>query len=160
MENKTPYQIQRLINITYSAFFFFVILVILISSVIVNNYGTITRADKELAEMLKYISFLSFLIHVPLAYIMPQRAIKKIDKELTLKEKLILYHKAVFLRFAILSSAVIFISVIFCIIADTNLVYVAAMGLVFFLIGKPNPFKTASDLGLSDEEKQQLFGGN
>jgi hypothetical protein len=159
MENKTPFQIQRAMSVTYTAFFVSVIIAIVISSVIVNKSGPILQdADREFAEIIKYIALFVFLLHIPLAYIIPQKAIKKIDKTIPLSEKLLLYNKSLIIRFALLSSAVIFVSVVFCLIADTNLIYIAAMGLVFFLIGKPNPFKTASDLELSDDEKKQLFG--
>ena len=157
MNHKTPSQIQRMLNISYSAFFFLTVFAILIASLIVNQMGHVLEPDRELFEILKYLSFISFLIHVPLAYILPQKAIKKIDRDAILEQKLVLYHKALFLRYAILASAVMFVSVIFCLTADTSLIYIAAMGLIFFLIGKPNPFKTASDLKLSDEDKQELF---
>ncbi len=152
---------QRMLNVTFSIFFFLVILAIVICSLVVKNTGGVLEgADREFTEMLKYIAMLIFLLHVPVAYILPQKSVKKIDKDVSLNEKLVLYHKAMVLRYALLSSAVIFVCIVFCLIVDTNLIYIAAMGLVFFLIGKPNPFKTASDLGLTDEEKQQLFGGN
>ncbi len=70
---------------------------------------------------------------------------------------MMLYYKALLIRFALLASGIIIISLVFCFTADTNLVYIAAMGLVFFLIGKPNPFKISSDMELPDEEKKQLF---
>ncbi len=157
MENKSPAQIQRLLNVKFSFFFFSAILVLLISSLSENYYGPFIDINKNTLDILKYIAIASLLIHLPIAFIIPQNAIKKIDKDLVLNAKMILYYKALFFRFAITASAIISVCLIFVITADTNLIYIAAMGLVFFLISKPSPFKTASDLQLKAEEKKELF---
>lgn len=157
MQNKTPMQIQRSLNVVFSFFFLSVIVVLLISSFVVKQYGPLMDLTESSIDILRYVAIFSLVIHLPLAFYLPQKAIRKIDNNIPLKNKMYFYYKALFLRFAIITSALIIICLFFVFTADTNIIYIAAMGLIFFLISKPNPFKTATDLKLKGEEKNQLF---
>jgi len=94
---------------------------------------------------------------IPLAYGYPQRMMRRVEPRWTLDLKIALYRRAVVLRLAMTASVFMMDALLFLATGDNDLLLLLAIILLFFILSRPTPFRAATDLGLSDGEKAELF---
>ncbi len=157
MDNQKPANQLRFLNRLYSIIFFSYIIFLILSSLVVSNAGPLLQEDPGLFTIIKSIAIGFPIILIPIAYTWPQRKIKAIDESSPLEEKMIFYRKALSLRLLLILVVALAVSFIFMLIGDTNLIMVLAIVLLFLVLSRPTPFKVATDLGLSDQEKLELM---
>jgi hypothetical protein len=149
-------EILRSINLIYWGIFLTTVMFIVIGAVYVSNAGSLPDADPQRNYIITTLLVFALMVIAPVSYAIPQKLIRKIDVNLELAGKLIAYRKATFIRLALMELAAILIALGFMATGNTNLVYVQVIVLLFFMIYKPTPFKIASDLSLSAEERKFL----
>ncbi len=158
MTDKNPIEAYKLITRTYGIMFIAIIVCIVSVSLYVSNLGSIIDAEASSAFFMQLGAVAITIAVIPFGYISSQKIIKNIDPALSLSKKLLPYRKALTLRFTSILAAAFFVSMFFWFTANTNLMIILAIVLLFYLISKPNPFKTADDLNLSEEDKHKLMG--
>ncbi len=157
MQKQSPKEILRGISFVYWAMLLGLVTFIVATSLFISHTETAPVTDPESVYIIKTVLIILLLGLVPLSYIFPQKQIAKIDKTLPLEQKLIFYRVAAFIRFALMNAAGILTALGFLLTGATNLIYLQAIILLFFIIYKPGPFKIASDLELDENEKQQIM---
>ena len=156
MEGSIQIQLNFLKRL-YGVLFASLIIMLLFASIMVSNYGSLLTPNEALFATLKSIAIAVGAIFLVVAYLYPQRLIRKIDSNLTLAEKIAMYRKPIGLRLILVTDAGIVSSIVFLLTADTNLMLVLTIILIFFILARPTPFKIAADLNLSEEEKNFLL---
>jgi FtsH-binding integral membrane protein len=141
----------------YGILFLTMIVFLVAASLIVSNMGPLLQEDPSMFHILKYIAIGVPIVAIPIAYSYPQKLISRISPELGFPEKLMEYEGALFIRFALVEGAAILVSIFFMLTGDTNLMMVLAIILLFFILSRPTPFKAATDLGLTEDEKAELM---
>jgi hypothetical protein len=149
-------EILRSINIIYWAVFLSAVMFIVISAIYVNNAGTLPDSDPQRNYIINAVLFFILIVLAPVSYAIPQRLIKKIDKNLTLPGKLLAYRRATLIRLVAMETAAITIALGFMATANTSLMYAQVIVLLFFMIYKPTAFKIAADLELTPDERKLL----
>lgn len=157
MKEQKPRDIIRNISFIYWAMLLGLVTFIVVTSLFVSNVGEVIISDPHTAYILKTVLIFILIVIAPISYLLPQKQINNIDKEQKLTVKLAAYHTASLIRFALMNSAGIFIALGFMLTANTNLIFLQAVVILFFLIYKPSPFKIASDLELDQNERQQIM---
>ncbi|MBW6479569.1 MAG: hypothetical protein K0B37_09085 [Bacteroidales bacterium] len=157
MKEQKPRDIIRSISFLYWAMLLGLVTFIVVASLFVSNVGEVIISDPHTAFILKTVLILILIVIAPISYLVPQRQINRIEKDQKLAAKLVAYHLASLIRFALMNSAGIIIALGFMLTANTNLIFLQAVVILFFLIYKPSPFKIASDLDLSEKERQQIM---
>ncbi len=149
--------IFKKMNRMYSTVFFALIILLLISSIYVSNLGAILGYDAVLFSYLQAVSIAITAIFLVFAYAWPQAGIKKIPEDALLEDKLHQYHEFINKRLLFIGLAGLFTCLFFVLTADTNLMVVLAIILIFLILSRPTPFKTKADINLSEEEKKALM---
>jgi DMSO/TMAO reductase YedYZ heme-binding membrane subunit len=157
MQEPTIKEVLNTNTTQYRILFFSLIFYIVASSLYVSNVGAVMENDPQMSYIVTMILTFLILILAPVSYLVPQKQIARIDPLALLADKLVLYRKAMFLRYLAMNLAGLFIAIGFAATANTNLILGLAIILLFFIIFKPSPFKIALDLALGDEEKQKLM---
>lgn len=145
------------VNKTYSMVFFALILLLLISSIYVSNLGAVLTYDAVLFTYLQAISIATTAIFLVFAYVYPQAKLKKIPPDSSLPDKMSRYRELITHRLILIGAAGLATCVFFILTADTNLMVVLAIILIFLILSRPTPFKVKADLALSEEEKKSLM---
>ena len=157
MKEQKPRDIIRKISFLYWAMLLGLVTFIVATSLFVSNVGEIIISDPHTAFILKTVLILILIVIAPISYLLPQRQINRIEKDQKLTAKLAAYHMASLIRFGLMNSAGILIALGFMLTANTNLIFLQAVVLLFFIIYKPTPFKIVSDLELNEKERQQIM---
>ncbi len=157
MQNQKPANQLKFLNRLYSIVFFSFIIILILASLVVSNAESLLQKDPELFTVLKSIAIGIAIILIPVAYGWPQKKIKAIGESESLEEKMTDYRKALTIRLYMILITAIAVSLVFMLIGDTNLIMVLAIVLLFLVLSRPTPFKIATDLGLSDQEKLELM---
>ena len=152
-----PLRIFKVTHRIYGILFFTMIFFLVAASLFVSNLGPLLKADPGLIHILKYIAIGVTIVIIPIAYSYPQKLINRINPELAFHEKMQEYQRALFIRFALVEGTALMVSIFFILSGDTNLMMVLAIILLFYILSRPTPFKAATDLGLTDDEKAQLM---
>ncbi len=150
----------RALNRLYAALFALIIVAVVVASLIVSNTGSLLSENPALFTHLQTVAFAISAILMVLAYAMPQKIVSRIPESDPLDEKMIDYRKAITWRLAFITDAALAVLVFFTLTGNTNLILVLAMILIFHILARPTPFKTASDLKLNEEEKLLLIQFN
>ncbi len=158
MDKNNPLTVYNSIMKTYGIVFIAIIVSIVSASLYVSNLGSIVEAESSSAFFMQLAAIAVTISIIPLGYISTQKMIKNIDPALTLQEKLLPYQKALTLRFLAIMAAAVLVNVFFWFTANTNLMLIVAIIILFYIISKPNPFKTADDLNLNTTDKLRLMG--
>ncbi len=156
MEENIKIQLNFLKRL-YGVLFASLIILLLFASIMVSNYGPLLSPNPPLFENLKTVAIAVAGIFLAIAFIYPQRQIGKISNTFSLAEKIDLYRKPIIIRLILITDAGIVSSLIFLLTADTNLMLILAIILILFILARPTPFKIASDLKLSEEEKTTIL---
>ncbi len=149
--------IFKKMNRMYSRIFFALIILLLFSSIYVSNVGALLAYDAVLFSYLQAVSIAITAIFLVFAYAWPQAGIKKIPEEASLEDKLSPYREHIIRRLLLIGLAGLFVCLFFVLTADTNLMVVLAIILIFLILSRPTPFKTKADINLSEEEKKALM---
>lgn len=149
--------IFREMNKRYSAAFFALILLLLVSSIYISNLGAVLTYDAVLFTYLQALSIAITAILLVFAYAYTQAQIKKIPSGDTLPDKIKKYKSAISYRIILIGLAGLTTCVFFVLTADTNLMVILSIILIFLILSRPTPFKTKADLSLSEEEKKALM---
>ncbi|TVQ87833.1 MAG: hypothetical protein EA393_09910 [Bacteroidetes bacterium] len=157
MQEQKPRDIIRNISFIYWAMLLGLVTFIVVTSLFVSNVGEVIISDPQTAFILKTVLILTLIVIAPISYLVPQRKINRIKKDQKLNVKLAAYHMASLIRFVLMNSAGILIALGFMLTANTNLIFLQAVVILFFLIYKPSPFKIASDMDLDEKERQQIM---
>jgi amino acid transporter len=157
MEQKQAKEIFRSLTKTYGTFFVAMIIFLVASSLILSSRGALSEGNGQMLVIQKAIAIGLAIIFIPLAYAYPQRQIRRIEHDWKLSLKITLYRQAVTLRLAIVASVFLINAIFFLVTGDNDLLMVLAIILVFFILSRPTPFRAATDLGLTEEEKLQLM---
>ncbi len=157
MFNSDPKAIFKNLTRVYWILFLTMVSFLIIASLLVSNTGPLTGQDPLIHQILKLLVIGFTVVIIPLAYSFPQRMIKKIGPEPGLPEKIGKYQQALIIRFALTEGVAFFAIIAFLLTGDNDLILLLAIILLFFVISRPNHFKTSHDLGLSELEKKQLF---
>jgi hypothetical protein len=157
MERQKPRDLIRNISFAYWAMLLGLVTFIVVTSLFVSNVGETVITDPQTVFIIKTTLIFILIVIAPVSYLIPQKQINNIDKSLKLIEKLRLYYTASIIRFVAMNMAGIAIAVGFMLTANTNIIFLQAVVLLFFLIYKPTPFKIASDLELDEKEKQEIM---
>lgn len=160
MQNNDPKTILKNLSLIYGALFLGMLLFLVIASLVVSNSGALGNNDQQTNQILKWVVIALSVGGIPLAFAVPQKMIKSIDKSLSLTEKLKKYQQALIIRFAITEGSALLTTFAFLFTGDTDLILLLAIILLFYIISRPNPFKAATDLELSQAEKARLYGSN
>ena len=158
MEKHSSFKVYKSIMETYGIIFIAIVVSIVAASLYVSNMGSIFEPETNAAFFMQLAAIAVTLAFIPVGYIFSQRMIKNIEPALSVYEKLLHYQKALKLRFTSMLATAFLVSFFFFLTANTNLMIILAIVLLFYLINKPNPFKTTDDLNLSPEDKQKLMG--
>ncbi len=150
-------QTFKRLNRDYSVVFFGLIACLLLSSIYVSNIGAVLGYDAVLFTYLNAVSYALTALFLVFAYAYPQAVIKKVQAGDGFTEKIAIYRTAISRRMLLIGLAGLATCVFFVLTADTNLMVVLAIILIFLILARPTPFKTAADLSLSDEEKRSLM---
>ncbi len=145
------------INRMYSRIFFALIILLLLSSIYVSNVGAILTYDAVLFSYLQAVSIAITAIFLVFAYAWPQARIKKIPTEAPLMDKLNQYQEPIIHRLMLIGLAGLFTCLFFVLTADTNLMVVLAIIMIFLILSRPTPFKVKADIALNEEEKKELM---
>lgn len=157
MEKQQAKNIFRSLTRIYGIFFLAMILFLVIASLMLSHRGPLSQTTDQLQVIQKAIAIGLAIVLLPLAYGYPQRQIRRIGQEWKLNLKINIYRQAVTLRLAIVASVFLINAIFFLVTGDNDLLMVLAITLVFFILNRPTPFRAATDMGLSDEEKMQLM---
>ncbi len=157
MEEQKPRDIIRKISFLYWAMLLGLVTFIVVTSLFVSNVREVIISDPHTAFILKTVLIFILIVIAPISYLLPQRQINRIEKDQKLTAKLAEYHTASLARYMLMNSAGILIALGFMLTANTNLIFLQAVVLLFFIIYKPTPFKIASDLELDKKERQQIM---
>lgn len=157
MQEIKPRKIIRNISFLYWANLLGLVTFIVITSLYVSNVGKAIITDPQQDYILKTVLILLLIVIAPISYLVPQNKIKKIAKDQKLVIKLATYQSASLIRFILMSMAGILVALGFMLTANTNIIFLQAVVILFFLIYKPSPFKIASDLELEEKERQQIM---
>lgn len=149
--------IFKKMNRMYSRIFFALIILLLLSSIYVSNIGAILTYDAVLFSYLQAVSIAITAIFLVFAYAWPQARIKKIPADASLEDKLSQYQEPIIKRLMLIGLAGVFVCLFFILTADTNLMVVLAIILIFLILSRPTPYKTKADINLSEEEKITLM---
>jgi hypothetical protein len=157
MFNSDPKAIYKNLTLVYWLLFLTMVSFLIIASLVVSNIGPMMGQDPLIHQILKLLVIGFTVVIIPLAHSVPQRMIKKIGPEATLSEKIGKYQQALIIRFALTEGVAFFAIVAFLFTGDNDLILILAIILLFFVISRPNNFKTSHDLGLTELEKKQMF---
>jgi hypothetical protein len=157
MFDSDPKAIYKNLTRVYWILFLMMISFLIVASLFVSNIGPLTGHDTLIHQILKLLVIGFTVVIIPVAHSVPQRMIKKIGPETSLGERLGKYQQALIIRFALTEGVAFFAIVSFLLTGDNDLILLLAIILLFFIISRPNNFKTSHDLGLSALEKKQLF---
>ncbi len=157
MEKQKPRDLIRSISFAYWAILLGLVTFIVVTSLFLSNVGETVITDPQTVFIIKTTLIFILIVIAPVSYLIPQKQINRIDKSLNLIEKLRFYYTASIIRFVAMNTAGVIIAVGFMLTADTNLIFLQAVVLLFFIIYKPTPFKIASDLELDEKERQQIM---
>ncbi len=149
--------IFKKMNRMYNRIFFALIILLLFSSIYVSNVGAILAYDAVLFSYLQAVSIAITAIFLVFAYTWPQTGIKKIPEDASPEDKLGQYREHMIHRLLLIGLAGLFTCLFFVLTANTNLMVVLAIILIFLILSRPTPFKTKADLALSEEEKKALM---
>lgn len=155
MQPQTPKGIMRSLSVIYWGLFLSLFIFISVSAWL-DTQSPVSE-DAYSVYLIKTILVFLLIVLAPTSYLWPQKLIQRIDKQLPLDQKLTLYRSAQTIRFAAMNSAGVFIAIGFMLTGETNLMYMQVIVLLFFIIYKPSPFKTASDLELDENEKREIM---
>ncbi len=144
-------------NRLYGQLFLFLIAALVFSSLLISNIGPLLIYNPGVYAAIKTASIAVGAILMVIAYVTPQRQIREIDPSASLAEKIELFRQAVILRLLLITGAGAFTCLFFILIADTDLILLLAIIIIFLVLARPTPFKTAGDLKLNDEEKNTLM---
>ncbi len=145
------------LNRLYGRLFLLLIAALVLSSLLISNIGPLLTYNPGIYAAIKTASIAVGAILLVIAYITPQRQIRQIDPSASLAEKVELFRQAVILRLLLITGAGVFTCLFFILIADTDLILLLAIIIIFLVLARPTPFKTAGDLKLNDEEKNTLM---
>lgn len=157
MQNIEPKAIYKNIQLVYGALLVGMLFFLVIASLLVSNSVLGKMTDPLMLQILKLLVIGFAVVLIPIAHGIPQRMIKKISPDLGLSEKMTKYQQALIIRFAATEIAAFFAIIIFMISGDTDLMFLIAIVLLYYLISRPNQFKVATDLELKELEKKELF---
>ncbi len=157
MNTDSPKKIYSSLLKIYGVIFIAIIVFIVSVSLYVSQLGSIIEPKSSSAFFMQLAAIVVLIAILPLGYIKSQRMIKNISPTLSLAEKLVPYRKALSFRFFSILVAAFVVSILFLFTGNTNLMLILAIILLFYIISKPNPFKTADDLNLPEKEKQRLM---
>ena len=141
----------------YGRLFLLLIAALVLSSLLISNIGPLLTYDPGVYAAMKTASIAVGAILLAIAYISPQRQIRQIDQSASLAEKIELFRQAVIMRLLLITGAGVFTCLFFVLIADTDLILLLAIIIIFLVLARPTPFKTAGDLKLNEEEKNTLM---
>ncbi len=147
----------RGLNRLYGRLFLLLIAALVASSLLVSNTGPLLAYDPAFYAAMKTASIAVGAILLMIAYITPQRQIRRIDSSASLSEKIGVFRQATILRLLLLAGAGISTCIFFILTADTDLILLLAIIIIFLILARPTPFKTATDLKLNEEEKNTLM---
>ena len=157
MQEIKPRKIIRNISFLYWVNLLGLVTFIVITSFYVSNVGEVIISDPHHGYILKTVLIFLLIVIAPVSYLVPQNKIKKIAKDQKLVIKLAAYQSAILIRFIFMSMAGILVAMGFMLTANTNIIFLQAVVILFFLIYKPSPFKIASDLELEEKERKQIM---
>lgn len=160
MQKQKPYEILRSMGLLYWAMLLGLVMLVALSAWFVNHSGAALGNDPQSQYIVNTVLIFLLIAIAPLSYIVPQRMIAAIDRTLPLEDKLLRYKLPVLIRYFLLNMAGSLIAVGFMLSGNTNLMYLQAIVMLFFLVYKPSPFKVASDLDLNEQERQKLMPEN
>ncbi|TVR41961.1 MAG: hypothetical protein EA394_04615 [Bacteroidia bacterium] len=147
----------RKLNKVYGAMFFILILLLLLASIMVSNYGPLYQQHPQQTALFKSINIAITALILVLAYAFPQFRIKKMDNTMAIHEKIDAYSRIIRFRLLMIVAAGLITCLFFIMTGDTNLIVVLAIIIIFLILARPTPFKTAADLNLSEDEKNMLL---
>ncbi len=157
MKQLSGYGHLKAANKHYGKVFFSLILLLVFVSIMVSNFGPVLAHDPGLFAGMKTLAYILAGVLLVLAYALVQKKIHRIPQEWPLEDKMAHYRKATSLRLWLIGAAGLLISLFFLLTADTNLILVLAIVLIFLILSRPGPFKAGSDLKLSEEDKKELL---
>lgn len=157
MYNSDPKAIYKNLTKVYWILFLSMVSFLIIASLLVSNTGPLAGQDPLMHQIFKLLVIGFTVVIIPLAHSVPQRMIKKIGPEAGLSEKIGKYQQALIIRFALTEGVAFFAIVAFLLTGDNDLILILAIILLFFVISRPNNFKTSHDLGLTELEKKEMF---
>ncbi len=157
MEKPNALEQMKLISTLYAILFGVIILVLIPVSLYVSRSGPLLQPQPELFTTLYGAAMVMAAILLILAFLIPKRKMGKIDPADKLNDKLTQYRKAITLRLALTADAALATLVFFLLTGDTQLILVVSIVLIFFIMARPTPFKAASEMGLSEQEKEQIL---
>lgn len=112
--------------------------------------------NEKLVQEMKYLVLLIVLGGVGAAHFVPHFMIRKIDTQLSLREKISKYFSAVVIRSACLEASGLFACVL-AFISGANFFLVAVPVLLFFFfLYRPSKEQISTDLNLNGEERRLL----
>ena len=141
----------------YGAFFLTMVLVLVAVSLVLSARGPLSGAGDPQPGIQKGVAIALAIVIIPLAYGYPQKMMRRVEPRWTLDLKVALYRRAVVLRLAMTASVFLVNAFLFLATGDNDLLLLLAIILLFFILSRPTPFRAATDLGLSDGEKAELF---
>ncbi len=147
----------RALNKIYGRVFFTLILLLLVSSVAVSQYGAWVIHEPRLQATIKTIAIAVAGLLLVVAYVYPQGRMRKMSDDLDLSDKMKQFRTLITHRLLLIFAAGVFTCLFFTLTGDTNLMMVLAIIILLLIMARPTPFKTATDLRLTEEEKQFLF---
>ncbi len=142
----------------YGIIFLIIIVCIVSVSLYVSNLGSIIETKASFDFFMQLSAIIVTIAVIPMGYKSSQRMIKNINSALSLTEKLLPYRKAMYFKFSSILFAAFMVSLFFLLTGNTNLMLILAIILLFYLVSKPNPLRTADDLNLGTEDKHSLMG--
>ena len=137
---------------TYYSLLAVILLALLACSLISNQVGPLMGQDPQTLYAAKLILYLIVATGLFVALYFPARFIKNLNKETTVDEKLKAYKKAQVLRFMFFGVTSLTVSAFFLLTADSNIILVQAIVLLFMIVYKPSAFKLKSDLSLTTND--------
>lgn len=144
-------------NRVYGVLFLALIVFLVITSLYVSNNGPMLLFTPGTAYTLMVLAVGLVILALPLAWAYPQRLVKRINPQDPFPQRMDQYRNALIIRFVIVATTGLLVSMLFLLTGDNNLIMILAIILLFFIISRPSPFKTEADLGLKEEERKQLL---
>lgn len=157
MEKPSAPEQMKMINTLYAVLFGLIILILIPVSLYVSRSGSLLQPHPELFAYLYGAAMLVAAVLLILAFWIPKRKMGKIDPADSLDNKLRQYRKATTLRLVLTADAALATLAFFLLTGDTQLILVVSIVLIFFIMSRPTPFKAASEMGLSEQEKEQIL---
>lgn len=148
---------KRLLRVNYYMLAL-VLLTLVTCSFVSNKTGPLVSPEPNTAYILKIALFFVVALVMFVGFYLPSKILRDLSPHIYLKEKVTEYIKAQLYRIGFFSFAAIIVSIYFLLTSDTNILLIKAIIILFMMVYKPSKLKVRSDLSLTDQEYNELFG--